>query len=98
MAKTNKAPNAKKKGTAKKAPVKSAGEKAGESVNEVAEVLDKLSKQPELDQWEIDEDVRAAISELGKAQAKYQQLRIIRKSRGLRRQIKLLRIISNDFK
>ena len=93
MAKTNKAPNAKKKGTAIKATPKQDPIPDNPNPSKAPE-----EKKPELIESEIDQDVRSAIRLLGESQSKFQQLRILRKSKKLRHIIKLARLISNDFK
>ena len=97
----------KSKGTAKKVVnqgttimdiVEKATGKSDLNVKVTPEGIQVSPKTPELIESEIDQDVRSAIRLLGESQSKFQQLRILRKSKKLRHIIKLARLISNDFK
>lgn len=93
----------KSKVAAKKPPVaKSEGIKGLEKVLDIPDNPNPSKapeeKKPELIESEIDQAVRMAIRVLGESQSKFQQLRILRKSKKLRHIIKLARLISNDFK
>lgn len=76
------------------------GKEAAKSVQQSIDLMDNLEepKVPVIIQSEVDQKVRDILNDLGATQSKYQQLGVLRKSKGLRGVIKVLRNISNDFR
>lgn len=61
-------------------------------------VIKSEPSKPVLIQWEVDEELKEALSNLGAIQSKYQQLGVSRKARGLRGAIRSIRHISSDWR